>query len=231
MISIMKTNKTSFVLSRYPIQLTVEEVDSFLGRVEQNDEAAKKLIIALIEHRLNHRYIRPLQNIPKEFKSGFLTMATSCLLIETLQTFYEGKNESRDKNDDGSNKDIGSEKAFIKFFKHHEDLFPGLRACFPIKQEKTNNGKIKDTCTFYKAIRCGILHQAETTGGYRILRNESPLFDKDGRSINANAFLKATEGCVDKYVKALRESKPDAQIWKNAIRKVRFICANCTSTI
>lgn len=228
MISIMKTNKNRFVLSRYPIQLTVEEVDLFLGRVEQNDGAAKKLIIALIEHRLNHRYIRPLQNIPKEFKSGFLIMATSCLLIETLQTFYEGKNESTDENDDKNDKSKGSEMAFIKFFEYNKNCFPGFRNCFPIKQEKTSKGKTKERCTFYKTIRCGILHQAETIG-YRILRNLSLLFDKDGGSINANEFLKAMEHCVSKYVNALRESKPDVLIWINAIKKVRFICANCTS--
>lgn len=225
----MKTNKNTFVLSRYPIQLTVEEVVLFLSRVKQNDEAAKKLIIALIEHRLNHRYIRPLQNIPKEFKSGFLIMAISCLLIETLQTFYEGKNESRDKNEDKNDKDIGSEKAFIKFFKGHENFFPGLRNCFPIKQEKNKKGKTKETCTFYKAIRCGILHQAETTDGYRILRDKSDLFDKGGKSINANKFLEAMEKCVSKYVNTLCESKPNTDVWKYAIRKVRFICANCTS--
>src|SRR5882724_3937132 len=102
----MKTTN-NFILSHFPFPLTVPEVRLLISRFEKNDKAAKKTIIGFIEHRLNHRYIRPLLNVPPEYKSGFLMMTASCLLIETLQSFYEGENES----------EKGSGKAF-DFFLH-----------------------------------------------------------------------------------------------------------------
>jgi hypothetical protein len=107
----MKRANDDFVLSLYPIRLTVPEVRSLLSRLERNDEIAKKLIICFIEHRLNHRYIRPLLNVPKEYKSGFLMMAASCLLIEALQSFYTGENDT---------KKTGSANAFKAFFAMEE---------------------------------------------------------------------------------------------------------------
>ena len=205
------------------------EIRSLLSRLEKNDEMAKKLIICFIEHRLNHRYIRPLLNIPTDYKSGFLMMATSCLLIEALQSFYEGKNESTDDNEDLNEKRKGSERAFIKFFKNNEEFFPDFRDCFPMRPVVNGKGETIEKCTFFKHIRCGILHQAETTGGYRILRDCSQLFNKDKNTINANRFVKAMKCCLDKYIKGLRESETDTAPWPMAMKKIGHICDNCKS--
>lgn len=217
-----------FYLSRYPIPLTPNEVESYLDRLKSNDEAAKKLIICFIEHRLNHRYIRPLLHIPKEFKSGFLMMATSCLLIEALQSFYDGKNESNDPNDDADDKEKGSEAAFRKFFenKNNKESFNEFREFFPI--EPPTKTRRKDRCTFYKHIRCGILHQAETTGGCRILR-KGPLFSREAKTIkiNANLFVKKLAVCLNKYIECLQTEECSSQLWKMARRKIEFICKNC----
>ena len=40
---------------------------------------------------------------------------------------------------------------------------------------------------FYKHVRCGILHQAETTGGWKITR-KGPLLDEATRTVNATRF-------------------------------------------
>lgn len=210
----------AFILSSYPIPLTVDEVESLLVRLKHNDKVAKKLIICLIEHRLNHRYIRPLLNVPVEFKSGFLMMAASCLLIETLQSFYEGENESEE----------GSGKAFGKFFASdiNKPFFPGFAECFPVVEEPAKGGKTKKYSTFYKHIRCGILHQAETTGGYSILRR-GPLFDKDEQAINANLFVKALGDCVERYLDTLRIEECSSPLWQKSAKKIEHICKNCQS--
>jgi hypothetical protein len=222
----MKKNNDGFFLSLYPIPLTPSEVKSLLVRLEQNDEMAKKLIICLIEHRLNHRYIRPLLNVPKEYKSGFLIMASACLLIETLQSFYEGKNQSDEANENPEEKEKGSERSFIKFFEERKNFFPAFRDSFPIELIKGKKGKLKEKCTFYKNIRCGIFHQAETTGGYSISR-KGLLFS--GKKINANKFIESLERCLNKYIDDLRVAEPNSRIWKKAIKKMNHVCDNCQS--
>lgn len=88
----MKTETDVFYLSRHPIPLTPEDVTLLLGKVKagHNDIVSKTILLSLIEHRLSHRYIRPLSHVPVEpidYKSGFLMMAAACLLIETLYSF------------------------------------------------------------------------------------------------------------------------------------------------
>lgn len=102
---------------------------------------AKTQIIDFIYHRLHRRYIVPLLHIPDKYKSGFLMMASASLMIETMQAFYAGTKETKPR--EGRN-------AFKAFFKREHDYFPGLAA---------------DEENFYRNIRCGILHQAETKGG------------------------------------------------------------------
>ena len=64
-------------------------------------------------------------------------MAAASLMIETFQCFKEGKKDTKQRG-------MG-ETAFVNFFKEHKREFPAI------------NGS-----EFYKNIRCGILHQAQT---------------------------------------------------------------------
>lgn len=194
----MNPNYYNFVLSIFPVKVTVGQLKSWIA---QNDEASKKSIIDFIYHRLNHRYIKPLMHIPEKYKSGFLMMASACLMIETLQSFYSGKMSTKG----------ASAKAFEAFFERGKNFFPGLAA---------------ESINFFVHIRCGILHQAETTGGYRIWRVGS-LFNKKEKIINANEFVKALERCLDHYISNLRASESNSPLWKNAVKKVGFICDNC----
>jgi len=216
-------------LSQYPIPLTPNEVEALLDKLDGGDDhAARKIIICLIEHRINHRYVRPLLHIPREYKSGFLMMATACLLIETLQTFYDGKNESTDADPTKPNEQIGSEEAFVRFFENNPEHFPDLRSYFKLTTGVDGRGRPKRKCTFYKNIRCGILHQAETTSGCRILR-KGPLFsaNENTTSINANLFVKGVNDSLVKYIRLLTEQNCTSNIWKMAKKKLRYICRNC----
>jgi hypothetical protein len=201
-----------FYLSLYPKPLTPDDVQSLLKSLKQDDKAAKNVLVSLIEHRLNHRYVRPLLHVPEDYKSGFLMMAASCLLIEALQSFYEGLEDT----------DQASKKAFKDFFEREKQFFPEFDEFFPksFTREKTNN--------FYINIRCGILHQAETTGGYRIFR-KGPLFNKPAKAINANRFLKAVNDCLNKYIEELRTSDCNSVRWNKAADKINYICKNCKS--
>jgi hypothetical protein len=218
----VKTETDVFYLSRHPMPLTPEDVTLLLGKVkaDHNDIVSKKIIISLIEHRLSHRYIRPLSHVPVEpvdYKSGFLMMAAACLLIETLYCFRKGKNDTLT---------IRGEKAFDEFFTDHQDLFKNFDKCFPRGYTNNKGEWKKDGCSFYKHIRCGILHQAETTGGYRIFRN-GELFDCKQKAINANKFLEQLGKCIEKYIGDLHKRNCREAPWPRAIEKLKFICNNC----
>src|SRR6266511_2012579 len=196
--------QNDFVLSTYPVQVTVGKLKEWIAT---DDEASKKHIAEFIYHRLNHRYIEPLLHItPPKYRSGFLMMASACLMIETLQSFYTGKKET--PRGQGLN-------SFKDFFQRETKFFPGFAAEFA--DDKDN---------FYTNIRCGILHQAETKRGYRILR-VGPLLDAKARTVNAEEFLKALARCLDHYVSELRGSESESQLWKSAVQKLDFISDNC----
>ncbi len=45
-------------------------------------------IVKFIKERIEERYIRPFENNPN--KNGFIMMASECLMIETLESFWQG---------------------------------------------------------------------------------------------------------------------------------------------
>lgn len=167
--------------------------------MQNRDDGAKTKLIELIHHRFYNRYVKHLDGID----SGFLKMAVSCLMIETLESFRQGKKDTKGKG-------IGM-KMFKDFFEIEKELFPGFK---DIGED------------FYSSIRCGILHQAETTNAWKILRKDA-LLDKSKRTINATKFTKALEKALSKYVDSLKSSDFSTIIWKNALLKIEDICQNC----
>lgn len=167
--------------------------------IKTKDENSKERLIELINHRFYNRYVKHL----KEIDSGFLKMAISCLMIETLESFRQGKKNTKAKG-------VGL-KMFIDFFKKESALFPGFEQI------------AKD---FYINVRCGILHQAETTNAWRILRT-NVLLDKKNKTINATKFVSALGKALNNYVEELKSSELSSPIWKNAILKLEDICDNC----
>lgn len=154
-------------------------------------------IIAFIRERFTERYISPLKSEPKH---GFCTMAVCCLMIEALESFWRGWPNSNGK----------SELAFCSFFSRSDEL----------KEFRAHSQE------FYKHIRCGILHQAETTGGWHILR-KGVLFDSGTKTINATRFHSRLEKSLKAYCDALDKAAWDDDIWKNLRRKMDAICKNC----
>jgi len=191
-------NARDIVLCRYPHRLTVADVR---GLVEKKDDNSKQRLADLIRHRLIDRYVTPLEHIPNkpvDFRSGFLTMAASCLMIETFQCFRDGKKDTKGL---GAGKD-----AFKRFFSDYSSKFPGI------------DGEI-----FYEKIRCGILHQGQTQGRFLVMR-KGAVFNEDRKSINATAFLKRLKIIVEHYVADLRVQEMHSGPWTNALRKIQYIC-------
>ena len=76
---------------------------------------------------------------------------------------------------------------------------------------------------FYADIRCGILHQAETRNGWKIIRS-GPLLDRTNKVINATLFLKKLQVAVRRYSQEIQSNEG---LWKNFCKKIDEICKNC----
>src|SRR6185437_13876903 len=127
-----------------------------------------------VRQRLRERYINPVSRLEPSEKNGFSIMAVSCLLIEAYETFRQGWPSSDSK----------SALAFCYFF-DREDRFKDFRGHFR---------------GFYEHVRCGILHQGETTGGWKLTRAATkPLFESCERTINASTFHTLVAEVIDDY--------------------------------
>lgn len=127
-------------------------------------------------------------------------MAVSCLLIETLESFWNGWPTT----------DRRSALAFCQFFARARRFHAFL-------------GHVPD---FYRHVRCGILHQAETTGGWTIQRR-GELFGPSGPTINATKFHRELQKEISGFANILRTEPWDSVRWRNFRKKMSAICGNC----
>lgn len=162
-------------------------------------------IADFIYERHYRRYLKPFEydntTFIKEYKNGFSIMANCCLLIETIESFYRGWAKSR------------NELNFLKFFSRERLFSEFATGDMPTQ--------------FYKHIRCGILHQGETTGGWVINRTDAKLLNKTKRKINAFLFANQLKKALEAYRDELKSSEWNSPIWKNAREKMKSIIKNC----
>ena len=149
--------------------------------------------------RLAERFINPIESLEASKKNGFMIMANSCLLIETIESFWSDWPTTKNQ----------SAKAFTQF----------LIRC---KRFHLLNGY---ETLFYKNVRCGILHQGETTGGWLISR-KGPLFEPQTLTINATKFHRAVGIEIRDYADLLCRKNWESIHWKNFRKKMTAICEN-----
>jgi len=185
-------NYNEFKLSK---NVTVGAVEEWITKF---DEESKTKLIGFIRSRFEERYISGISSL-KGF--GFLKMSVACYMIETLQCFKMGEEDSE-----------GKSRCMFKCFFEEEEPFSQL------KQHSDD---------FYFNVRCGILHQSETSNAWRILCN-GDLVDTKVYTINADKFIKALKESLDNYLKKLdsANSKED-EVWKRLIKKLQSIIKNC----
>ena len=155
----------------------------------------RKAIGQFFVERFDERYFRPVED--SSSKHGFAVLAVACLVIETLESFYQGRLDTKN----------ASTQMFQDF----------LARDTPLKVLAGEND------WFYKDIRCGILHQSESRGGWRVLRS-GPLLDAQAKALNATAILRALRSEVLLYAQKIQT---DEQLWKNFCKKMGAVCGNC----
>lgn len=164
--------------------------------------------IDILNSRLTERYIEPVEVLlnaekdkkPIEKKFGFTILAIDCLLIETLQSFYQGITDSRTL----------SRKLFRNF----------LQQRISFKAFFTNDA---DADCFFSNYRCGILHQAQTFNNSKVW-TVGQLFIKQGNNviINRDLFHEAVKNEKDIYIDLLHK-KTEIKLLYNFKKKMDFI--------
>lgn len=188
------------------VEISMNQIEKLITEEKNKNEIAKHLY-----HRFYDRFLKIFDYkdgsvFTKEYKSGFLMMASSCLLLETLSSFLQGNNHSVG---------IGRDNFDYVFNKSKE--YGNELAVF------YNN-------PIYKNIRNGILHQGETYGEFKIDRKKgSKLFDADDKRINAYLFVFHLNKFLKSYKMELEKSAWDSKIWDNCRAKVRYIIKNSKS--
>lgn len=169
-----------------------------------HDPPDRSKIAEGIHRRFLERYLEPVSS--SSSRHGFTMMAVACLMIEALESFRRGWPDTSRRG--------AAELAFCSFFDAH-DSFASFRG---------------HAHEFYKGVRCGILHQAETTLGWRI-RRDGDLLKIEGatRTVNAKKFVTALKHALDGYRDGLKAGLWNDEIWKSLRFKMERVCANCAS--
>ena len=178
---------------------THHRVGNYYKMLANRDRAG---IAGLIKLRLEERYVFPVEHSKQ--RNGFASMALSCLLIETIQCFRDGK-------EDTTKKGAGA-KAFREYFAWNQapNAFSGLGQ------------------DFYANVRCGILHQGETKKGWTITRKVGlPLFDSARKQVHAEKFLKAVNESLEAYCRELEQTMWNDPLWGKCRDKMKFIIKHC----
>lgn len=169
------------------------------GWLRAGDKAA---IGSFLWNRFDERYFAPFKPLTISERNGFMIMATCCLVIEALEAFRQGWESSEGR----------SQLAFCSFLDREAEfhVFKGYAQ------------------PFYKHVRCGILHQAETTGGWTItLMPGRPMFDAAELRIQADEFYGALGRSLKSYADAITKSTPTDEIWEKCVTKLRATIKNC----
>ncbi|MCZ2101573.1 MAG: hypothetical protein LC107_08565 [Chitinophagales bacterium] len=192
-------------------KITMSEMSELISNEEN-----KAKIADWVYHRLYDRFLKPfffdedpefkkhkelVTIFKQQYKHGFAIMTNCCLLVETLAAFLEGSNRTTQ----------GGKNSYISVFDKAKIYNNDLEV-------------FRDTA-IYSAIRCGLLHQAETYENFIIRRGGAILY-VDGKTINATLFAKAFKKFLESYKNELTEEKWDSELWDNCRKKIRHIISN-----
>lgn len=160
--------------------------------------------------RLHHRYFRPIQILQAESAmkgEGFSIVAIQCTLIEFLESTVQGVNYQYKKPSAFEYKNSG--KLFVSFLSRRSPF-----------DKEFDEGLAGD---FYANVRCPLLHEARTKGGWTIWAGVAggKLVDANKKRVFRNAFQRALLAFVDGYRKDL---VADPELQKAFMRKFEVIC-------
>ncbi|WP_373520745.1 hypothetical protein [Aquiflexum sp.] len=121
-------------------------------------------------------------------------------MIESIESYKNGWESTKNRSEEAFKQFLIREKEFVDF---------------------------KDNASqFYKHVWCGILHQSETTGGWKIQR-KGKIFEDSTKSINATIFLIKMKKTLNSYTNNLISADWDSENWINLRKKLQKVIKNC----
>jgi hypothetical protein len=167
--------------------------------------------------RLNNRYRDPVKVIQEygAYKGeGFAILTIQCSLIEYLESTIQGTKYryARRGQELGQWEYSGSREIYVKF----------LSARPPF------NSYFDETLAidFYVNVRCGLLHEARTKGGWVVhacdRKDPNTIVDRAQKTVYRDGFQNGLNSFVDWYYKELIA---DAAMQEAFIRKFDDLCA------
>lgn len=175
------------------------------------DEGDWEKMVKIFKDRIEGRFLKPIRLIAKdrdigEF-SGFSILALDCLIIETLNQFYQGIDETKRPH----------KNAFWNFFNNSEFF-----------KDDFNEDK---AFTFYEHVRCGILHQAQTKRKSVVRIDQKAMIqsvENDisiGLIVDRAKFHEALEKEISSYmVKLKNDGVENSNLRGNFIKKMNLVC-------
>ncbi|ODB33957.1 hypothetical protein BB427_20340 [Pseudoalteromonas sp. BMB] len=164
--------------------------------------------------RLESRYLTPIKSLQKGscLGEGFSISAIHCSIIEFLESTYEGINYKWVRKDSelGKYEYKSSKKCFINF----------LTQRYPFSI--VFNEEIASD--FYSSVRCGLLHEASTKNGWKVLASShsgTEIVCAETKKVFRNDFQKAIDSYIAWYQTQLIKSD---KLQKAFIRKFDSIC-------
>jgi len=194
----MKPNDKSREAPHFDVGMVMLSSTVSVARYRELELARQRKAIAdFVEQRFRERYMSP---VSCEGAHGFSILANCCLMIEALESFYQGWEDT----------ELRSRQAFECFFKREPR--------FQVFQPRCGD--------FYYNVRCGILHHAETRGGWRI-GESGLLLDEESLTINAVEFLRQLGMCLAAYAEMLCNQAWDTDEWVRFRRKMDHVIEHC----
>jgi hypothetical protein len=181
--------------------------------VEAKSSSDWKRMIQIFSDRMNGRYLVFMREMKDKPYSGFAIMSLGCALLETLNQFYNGINDSK-KATYHNGKTMTNSDFFVQFLSESSFIFH-------THFKDRNHSRL-----FYKHFRCGLLHQAETKSNSKIRRKKGEiLFEpiKGGLIVYRDVFLEILEQEFSLYKDhLLNDDIRDLRI--NFCNKMDYIC-------
>lgn len=158
--------------------------------------------IDIFVDRIYGRFFAPIETLLNDFdapeKNGFAIMALNCLLTETMLQFAECEEET-------------GGQAYSNF----------LTVAFPEVFENQKKAR-----RFYRGIRCGILHGAQTNKKARLSYDEDyvvSLTEDEILYVSVPGYYNILRNYFEDYVEKLRE-RADSALAENFVKKMTLIC-------
>jgi hypothetical protein len=165
--------------------------------------------------RLRPRYLEPIAVLQRELHyqgEGFSILAIQCTLIEFLEATFRGLTYRylRGGETRGPFEYSRSSEMFADFLCAREPFASRFER--PLAEE------------FYRSVRCGLLHEAQTKGGWRVWGRscDDRIVDLAERIVFRDDVQRALEACIAEYGRKLHT---DVALQEAFLRKFDSLCA------